>query len=404
MLEDVHLLRRAVTVSTAAALAAGASWVVRAAWGLPTALGASQRRLRPTVTGSAQFSDGKFHNTMPTPALAPANAREGLLRQWHEDRHKGMPGGPIPLARPEIPEQAGELAVTWFGHSTALLEVDGRWVLVDPVWSPRVSPSPLIGPTRLHEPPVPLQSLPPVDAVLISHDHYDHLDLPTVRALFREQAAPFVVPTGIGEHLRSWGVPAERIVELDWDGSTTIAGLTLTCTEARHFSGRFVARDTTLWSSWVIAGPRHRVFFGGDTGYTPAFAGIGARLGPFDLTLQPIGAYNDAWYAIHMDPEEAVRAHGDLGGRVLLPIHWATFNLAFHRWAEPVQRLVTAAESRGVQVVVPKPGERVDVLAPPSLEDWWTAVGSADDAPQAPSPTANGMRRPGPVRRFSSRR
>jgi L-ascorbate metabolism protein UlaG (beta-lactamase superfamily) len=381
-------LRRALTrtavVTATAALAGGVSWVVRASWGLPTALGASQRQLRPTVAGSPEFADGKFHNTLPTPALSPANARDGLLRQWHRDRHKGLPGGPIPVTTPELPAQAGELAVTWFGHSSALLEVDGHRVLVDPVWGDRVSPSPLLGPTRLHEPPTPVEALPAVDAVLISHDHYDHLDLPTVQALLRTQSAPFVVPVGIGVHLRGWGVPDERIVELDWDGATTVGELTLTCTEARHFSGRFFARDTTLWSSWVVTGPRHRVFFGGDTGYTPAFAGIGARLGPFDLTLQPIGAYNDAWHAIHMDPEEAVRAHGDMGGGVLMPIHWATFNLAFHRWAEPVQRLLAAAAAHDVQVVVPRPGERVDVLAPPPLQDWWTAVGSHDDAATAP--------------------
>jgi len=389
-----RFLRR--TALTAATLAGPVGWVTAAAWGLPTALGAHRRRLRPVVAGSPHFSNGKFHNTMETPALPPASARKGLLRQMHEDRHVGLPGGPIPLAHAELPAEAADLAVTWFGHASALLEVDGQRILVDPVWGYRVSPSPVFGPTRLHPAPVPLAELPPVDAVVISHDHYDHLDLPTVRALTASQTAPFVVPLGIGEHLRTWGVPEDRIVELDWDESTTVGALTLTCTEARHFSGRFFARDTTLWASWAVTGPRHRVFFGGDTGYTPAFAGIGARLGPFDLTLLPIGAYNDAWHAIHMDPEEAVRAHGDLGGRGLLPVHWATFNLAFHRWAEPVQRLLAAATRVGAQVVVPQPGQRIDVLDPPALTDWWTAVGSAapaDDAGDGTSPLARTMSR-----------
>jgi L-ascorbate metabolism protein UlaG (beta-lactamase superfamily) len=357
-------------------------FIARAAWGLPTALGAHRRRLRPVVAGSSHFSDGTFHNTLETPALAPANTRDGLLRQWHDERYVGLPGGPIPLATTDFPAEAAELAVTWLGHASALLEVDGQRVLLDPVWGYRVSPSPVFGPTRLHPAPVPLEDLPQVDAVLISHDHYDHLDLPTVRELLRTQTAPFVVPLGIGQHLRKWHVPEDRIVELDWDGEHTVGGLTFICTEARHFSGRYFYRNTTLWASWAIAGPRHRVFFGGDTGYTPAFAGIGARLGPFDLTLLPIGAYNDAWHAIHMDPEEAVRAHGDLGGRVLLPIHWATFNLAFHRWAEPVQRLLAAAGRVRAQVVVPLPGQRIDVLDPPELDDWWTAVGSSTDHPE----------------------
>jgi L-ascorbate metabolism protein UlaG (beta-lactamase superfamily) len=367
---------RARRLIAATLLAAPVAWVTRAAWGLPVALGASRRALRPYVAGSPHFAEGRFRNTLDTPSLPGSEDRRTLLRQMRDHRLDGVPARPVPLVASPLPAEAAELAVTWFGHSSALLEVDGRRVLVDPVWGRRVSPSPLVGPERLHPAPTPLTDLPEVDAVLISHDHYDHLDLPTVRELLARQRAPFVVPLGIGAHLLRWGVPQDRIVELDWDGEVQVAGLTLTCTEARHFSGRFLTRDTTLWSSWVVAGPRHRVFFGGDTGYTPAFAAIGARLGPFDLTLLPVGAYNDAWKYIHMTPEEAVRAHGDLGGGLLVPVHWATFNLGFHGWAEPVQRLCTAAERSGARVAVPRPGERVDALAPPPADDWWTAVGS----------------------------
>ena len=272
---------------TAAALAVPVGWVTRAAWGLPTALGAHRRRLRPVVAGSPHFSDGKFHNTLETPALAPANTRDGLLRQWHEERHVGLPGGSDPAGHAGAARRGRRAG----RHLVRARQRAARGRRRSACWStrsgatgcrrPRCSARP--GCTRAADAARP--TLPPVDAVLISHDHYDHLDLPTVRALLRAQTAPFVVPLGIGEHLRRWGVPDERIVELDWDEQhRPSASLTLTCTEARHFSGRYLHRNTTLWASWAMTGPRHRVFFGGDTGYTPAFAGIGARLGPFDLT------------------------------------------------------------------------------------------------------------------------
>jgi L-ascorbate metabolism protein UlaG (beta-lactamase superfamily) len=366
----------AVSVATLAAVA-----LARAAAGMPTAMGAPAPQLRAAAehaaaAGSTHAADGLFHNTLPDEVVQRGTLLR-ILRALLARGRAGRPTRPVPLAADVVPAAAAPLAVTWFGHSSVLLEIDGHRVLADPVWGERVSPSPVFGPRRLHPVPAPLAALPPVDAVLISHDHYDHLDLPTVRALLRGSAAPFVVPLGIGHHLRRWGVPGGRIVELDWDGSTTVGGLTLTCTEARHFSGRSLRRNTTLWSSWAVAGPAHRVFFGGDTGYTPAFADIGRAYGPFDLTLLPIGAYSDRWPLIHMDPEEAVRAHGDLtgGGGVLVPVHWATFNLGFHPWAEPAQRLSTAAERAGVRVAIPRPGGRVDVSAPPDPADWWTAVG-----------------------------
>jgi L-ascorbate metabolism protein UlaG (beta-lactamase superfamily) len=193
----------------------------------------------------------------------------------------------------------------------------------------------------------------------------------TIIWLARSQRAPFVVPLGVGAHLRKWGLPESRIVELDWFESHRLGDLTLVCTPARHFSGRLFARNTTLWASWVIAGPRHRAFFGGDTGYTKSFAEIGSQHGPFDATLMPIGAYHPAWPDIHMNPEEAVRAHRDMADSgLLVPIHWATFRLAPHPWAEPVQRLLTAADSAGVQVLIPRPGQRVDSDTS-TIDPWW---------------------------------
>lgn len=354
--------------------AAAAMLLARAARGVPTAMGARNGALRAATGASPRVRDGVFANSEP----ATGGSRPGpILRDLLARGDTGRPLGPVPLAPVDDTARPAALAVTWFGHSSALIEIDDHRVLVDPVWGERASPSRRIGPRRMHPPPLPLAGLPPIDAVLISHDHYDHLDLPTVRSLIGHTDTPFVVPLGIGAHLRRWGLPADRLIELDWGGSTDVAGLTLTCAEARHFSGRGLARNTTLWSSWAITGPTRRAYFGGDTGYTRAFAETGATLGPFDLVLLPIGAYSHHWPDAHMTPEEAVRAYTDLRGDVLLPVHWATFNLGFHGWDEPMRRLCAAADPAGVRLVTPRPGERLDLVNPPAARDWWTAVGSA---------------------------
>ncbi|WP_233899087.1 MBL fold metallo-hydrolase [Pseudonocardia dioxanivorans] len=355
-------------------LLVGAGRVARAARGVPLAVGASDAVLRARAASSPHSRDGRFGNTEPGVQIAPGELR-GLLLRLLTRGTTGTPSAPVPIAADVQPVTAGELALTWYGHSSVLLEIDGRRVLTDPVWSERVSPSERVGPRRLHPAPVPLQALPQVDAVVVSHDHYDHLDMATVRRLGHETAAVFVVPVGIGAHLRRWGVPDDRIRELDWNDATEVAGLTITCAEARHFSGRLFARNTTQWSSWAVAGPRRRAYFGGDTGYTAAFSEAGARLGPFDVTVLPVGAYDVAWPDIHMNPEESVRAHRDLRGGLLVPVHWATFNLAFHGWSEPVTRLRAAAETARIPLVVPRPGQRVDLLVPPALDDWWSALG-----------------------------
>ncbi len=370
-----------------AAGAFGISWLFRAAWGIPTAMGASISAIAPTAHGTSAYRDRQFHNTEPSSQLTGSPVE--LMYQLVTQRNNGRPPGEIPLVTPELPQQAGDLAVTWYGHATCLVEVDGYRVLADPVWSERVSPSPLVGPARLHPVPSPLSALPPLDAVRISHDHYDHLDRETVMGLVDSQDCVFIVPIGIGAHLRHWDVPEQRIVELDWAASVSLSelerdrgdgtDLVITCSEARHFSGRGLVRNTTLWASWSISGPTRRVYFGGDTGYTKAFAEAGARLGPCDLTLLPIGAYDRHWPDVHMNPEEAVRAHadlcvGDAGHGLLVPIHWATFNLAFHGWSEPVRRLVAAAQSAQTRIAVPKPGQRIDPIGVPPRDTWWEDV------------------------------
>ncbi|MEU5696886.1 MBL fold metallo-hydrolase [Actinosynnema sp. NPDC020468] len=350
-------------------LAAGA-----VAWGLrdlPAQLGAKPSPAK--VGRSARYRDGKFRNAAVTTTMPPGSASE-TLRELVFGKQQRKPVGRVPLVGKAPGDTSDGLHVTWYGHASALVEIDGARILLDPVWSDRCSPSQLVGPKRLHAVPQSIEEVGPVDAVVISHDHYDHLDLDTVRAIARDQDAVFVVPLGIGDHLRKWRVPEHRIVELDWDERHEVAGVTLVATAAQHFSGRGFKRDVTLWASWVIKGPRHRVYYSGDTGYFDGYARIGAEHGPFDASLIQIGAYGVGWPDIHMTPEEGVRAHRDVRGGLLIPVHWGTFNLALHDWTEPVDRVWRETKAHEVPLVVPKPGERIDVANPPTVDGWWQTL------------------------------
>jgi L-ascorbate metabolism protein UlaG (beta-lactamase superfamily) len=367
------MLRGALRLAAGTVTLATGGWVLRALHGAPAALGAQPAAIHSVASRSPNYRDGVFVNLEPASQISiDREEQRMILREIVGVRSATRPTAPIPLTTPHaLDGQAGRLAVSWFGHSTALIEIDGYRVLTDPVWGHRCSPSDVIGPGRMHPPPMPLEALPALDAIVISHDHYDHLDIDTVLALAHSQWARFFVPLGVGAHLRAWGIPDQRIVELDWNEHARVDELTLVCTPARHFSGRFLNRNTTLWASWAITGPTHRAYFAGDTGYTQSFAEVGAEHGPFDVTLMPVGAYNKAWPDIHMNPEEAVQAHQDVNGRLLVPIHWGTFRLAPHPWAEPIERLLAAAETSDVQVMVPKPGQRVEPAVAGEFDPWW---------------------------------
>lgn len=282
---------------------------------------------------------------------------------------------------------ASGLRVTWFGHSAFLLEIDGVRILVDPVWEQRASPFQWMGPKRFFAPTLRLEDLPELDAVLVSHDHYDHLGATTMARLGRLNAtarAKWITSLGVGKRLRKCGIAANRIQELDWTQGTEVAGaelaagVSVTAWPARHFSGRTPwDRFTTLWSSFVIEGPKHRVFFGADSGPWPGFAEIAAQYDRFDLTMLEIGAYHPLWGNIHLGPDGAAEAYRQMGGPEkagsLFPIHWGLFNLALHGWREPIERLTSIAAQQGWRLWLPTPGEPTEVLAGREAQSCWWA-------------------------------
>ena len=328
---------------------------------------------RERIDRSPQHAGGEFVNPQPM-----QNHAWKMVTGLFSKSSVASPSAPPPVeaveaARFASPPESG-LRVTWLGHSTIVIELDGHRVLTDPVWSDRISPVSWAGPSRFYPPPLELDDLPRLDAVLLSHDHYDHLDYPTIVAL-KDTQVRFVTPIGVGAHLEYWGVTADRIDELDWWEEVLVGELRVACTPARHASGRTLFdTNETLWASYALIGPHHRAWFSGDTGLFPALSEIGERYGPFDVTMIEAGAYGNAWPDWHLGPEQAVTAHGMVRGQVMMPIHWGLFDLAYHGWTEPIERVLVAAESAGVTIVAPRPGQSVEPSSPPAVERWWPDV------------------------------
>ncbi|WP_163134612.1 MBL fold metallo-hydrolase [Agarivorans sp. Alg241-V36] len=325
---------------------------------------------------TTQVNDGKYQNAQAMPANASV---WGILwRYVSEQRVDAAPSKGIPV----MPLNASQLAalpveqssVIRFGHSSVYMQVAGQRWLIDPVFSQRTSPFSFIGPKRFHQPPVELSDLENIDGVLISHDHYDHLDKHSIK-LLKDKVQHFVVPEGVDQHLLDWGVEANKISRLRWWQSASFGELTVTATPTQHFSGRgLFDGNQTLWASYVIDAPEQRIFFSGDSGYFDGFKQIGERYGPFDLTMMETGAYDKDWSAVHMTPEQTLQAHLDLKGKALMPVHNSTFDLAFHSWYEPLERISQLSELADVQLVTPKIGEVFTVGQAQKTAAWWRDI------------------------------
>lgn len=360
---------------------------------------AASGEARRRVSASPHFAGDKFRNTAAVQMMRPGQTLT-VLRRFLFDQKDRVPGAPLAVAHPSAaalatPPPSG-LRLTWFGHSAVLIEIDGVRLLTDPMWGPRAAPTTVLGPARFHQPPAALEALGDLDAVIISHDHYDHLDMLTIRALMQRRAH-FLVPLGVGAHLLRWGVPAERISEHDWWQEAQVGPVRIVATPAQHFSGRGVLDGNhTLWSSWTLVGPRHRVFFSGDTGLTDEYTLIRDRLGPFDLVMLEVGAHHPSWGDIHLGPDNALKAWQMLGGGPFLPIHWGTFSLALHDWDQPAEVLLAQAPALGVPLLMPRLGQAVEPAHAEAVSPWWRTVGGAAQ-PAAAEPLTLPKSMPWPV-------
>ena len=326
----------------------------------------------------------KFQNPVPT-RLGGFRIMLKALPKYFTTRNGREPSiapGPFRTDRTVYASApASGLRVTWFGHSSSLLEVDGVRLLIDPVWDERAAPVQWFGPKRFFAPTLALDALPELDGVLISHDHYDHLGKGTVQALAAQRPTlRWVTSLGVGAELEAFGVARERISELNWTQSVAIEGqngktLQVTSVPSRHFSGRRVSnRNETLWAAFVLRGERHRVYYGADSGLWDGFRMIGEKYGPFDLTMLEIGAFNELWRDIHLGPEGAMEAFKQLGSGMMMPIHWGLFDLALHGWLQPIECVLELAGPEGECVFSPEPGLPTEVVSGKQVRsEWWHA-------------------------------
>jgi L-ascorbate metabolism protein UlaG (beta-lactamase superfamily) len=330
---------------------------------------------------SGNFKEGKFFNTSESPMDINMGRMLKKMLEKAPNRQPSKNIEVVELSAETIRNKVDSVAyLTWFGHSAFLLEIDGKHILLDPMLGEVPAPHPLLGRKRYSkELPIEIEELPFVDAVVFSHDHYDHLDYGSVQKL-KGKVGHYFVPLGLGNHLIAWGIPAEIITELYWWQEVDFDGIKLACTPSRHFSGRgMFNRGATLWCSWVIQSNDKRIFFSGDSGYDTHFKEIGEKYGTFDVAMMECGQYNEDWKYIHMMPEETAQAALDVRSKMTIPIHWGSFTLAFHDWTDPVVRVLKKAEELKLNMATPSIGQRVDLNREDlSFSQWWRAYSSVD--------------------------
>jgi len=326
---------------------------------------------------SGHYEKGKFNNDKPSLPGPWEFDYLKMIRESIRGAPNRQPQKNIDVEKIDslgiVNHDANTTQLTWFGHSAFLLEMDGKKILIDPMLGESPAPLAFIGPKRYSkELPIEIEKLPFIDAIILSHDHYDHLDYESIQKL-KGKVGQYFTPLAVGNHLIDWGISKEKIHELNWWESVDFDGIELVCCPARHFSGRgLFDRETTLWCSWVITGKKDNIYFCGDSGYDTHFKEIGDKYGPFDISLMECGQYNEDWKLIHMMPEEAVQAAIDLKSKLILPIHWGAFTLAFHDWTDPVERITKKANELNIPVTTPIIGDPIivgDTIYP--TEPWW---------------------------------